>query len=303
VHRDVADLPAAHAWRPLALLALGAVTGIVLAAVGLMPSRLRSGNDLPSDAVARVNGELIRRDDFERLLVGLASDRGEAIGPEQRRHVLDRLIDEELLIQRGLELGFARLDRRVRGDLTAVVMSAIIEESQGAQPTRAELQAFYDTERAFFAQPGQLRVRQVFCRVTANAQAAAALARADQAATRLRAGEDFEAVRRALGDAELSPLPDTLLPAAKLRDYLGPTAQRAALSLDAGAISAPIRSGTGFHVLQVVERQEGIALPLESIESQVLAEYRRRAGEKALRDYLDELRARADIQMRAEEKN
>jgi parvulin-like peptidyl-prolyl isomerase len=71
------------------------------------------------------------------------------------------------------------------------------------------------------------------------------------------------------------------LPAAKLLDYLGPTALRAALVLDAGAVSEPVRSGTGYHVLIVVAREAEWLQPLADIEADVRAEYRRRAGERA----------------------
>ena len=46
---------------------------------------------------------------------------------------------------------------------------------------------------------------------------------------------------------------------------------------------------------QMVERQADSARALADIKPQVLAEYRRGAGERALRAYLDDLRARADV--------
>jgi len=51
-------------------------------------------------------------------------------------------------------------------------------------------------------------------------------------------GEAIDAVQASLGDPPLAPLPDTLLPPAKLRDYLGPTALRTALELDVAIIHA-----------------------------------------------------------------
>jgi parvulin-like peptidyl-prolyl isomerase len=245
--------------------------------------------------VARVNGEVIRTEDYERTLTGLAGDRRGGIDPPQRRRVLDRLIDEELLVQRGIELGLTRHDRKVRADLAAAMIASIVAESEDVQPSEAELQAFYEENRAFFTQPGRLRLRQVFCGVAAGAADAAARDRAAAAARRLRAGEAFDGVRAALGDPEVSPLPDALLPAEKLVDYLGPTALRSALSLGVGDVADPVRSGAGYHVVQVVERQSDATPPLAEITAQVAAEFRRRAGDRALRAYLDDLRARADI--------
>src|SRR5262249_10911197 len=122
-------------------------------------------------------------------------------------------------------------------------------------------------------------------------------ARAREAAARLRAGEDIVRVREALGDRELAPPPDVLLPPAKLLDYLGPTPLGTALALDPGRVSDPVRSATGFHVLQVVEREAAWVPPRDEIADDVLAEYRRRAGDRALRAYLDGLRSRADVEV------
>jgi parvulin-like peptidyl-prolyl isomerase len=280
--------------RPLTLLIVGAATGLLLAGSGLVGSA-RNGGGLPAGAVARINGELVRTDDFERTLAGIASDRRSGIDDTQRRQVLDRLIDEELLVQRGLELGLARHDRKVRGDLSAAVIASVVTEYEDLQPTDAELQAFYDEHADFFARPGRLRLRQIFCRVTGPAGDAQTLARAREAARRLRAGEAFATVREALGDRELSPLPDALLPTPKLVDYLGPTTAQAALALAAGETSEPVRSSTGYHVLQILERQADERPLLAQVQSQIVTEFRRRAGEKALRTYLDELRSRADI--------
>jgi len=280
--------------RALAVLAVGAAAGIVLAASGLVAVRPNAGS-LPRGAAARVNGELVRSEDYERLLVGVAEDRRAGIAAEDRRHVLDRLIDEELLVQRGLELGLVRRDRKVRADLTAAVISSIVADTEDLQPTTTQLQAFYDENHAFFARPGRLRVRQVFIHPADGAEDAVTRERAAQASRRWRAGETFAAVRAALGDPEISPLPDAPLPAEKLIDYLGPTALKAALGLAPGEVSEPVRSGMGYHILQVVERQPDLTPPLAEIEAQVLAEYRRREGDRALRAYLDDLRAHANV--------
>ena len=285
------------ARRGLLLLALGAVLGIGLAASGLV-ARERAGG-LPDDAVALVNGQAIPAEDYERVLGAVGTDRrAGTLAPEDRQLVLDRLIDETLLVQRGLELGLVWRDGKVRKDLVTAVVDAVVTDRAQAEPSEADVDAFYAAHRDFFARPGRLRVRQVWCGVTDPAAAADALARATQAAARLRAGEDFATVQAALGDAEVSPVPDGLLPPQKLADYVGPTALRTALGLAAGAVGDPVRSGTGYHVLQMLERQGDEVPPLAGIRAEVAAEVRRRAGEQALRDYVADLRRRAAIETR-----
>jgi parvulin-like peptidyl-prolyl isomerase len=142
-----------------------------------------------------------------------------------------------------------------------------------------------------------LRVQQILVRARPSEDEADARRRAEQAVERLRAGEAFETVDEALGDPQVAPLPADLLPATKLREYVGPTAARAALALQAGEVTDPVRSASGFHVLRLADLEEGRVPPLSEIEAGVRAELVRRAGDEALRGYLDELRERADLRV------
>jgi parvulin-like peptidyl-prolyl isomerase len=275
------------------LLAAGALAGVAAAAASLL-GPAGAAPELPGDAVARVNGAVIRGEEYERLLGALEADRRTPLGDEERRRVLDRLIEEELLVQHALALGLARSDRRVRADLVSAVLGSLAAASDGYVPSDEEVQAFYAENRDFFAGPGRLHVRQVFVAVGPEGEDAAR-ERARRATERLRAGEPFEAVRAELGSPEVAPLPDALLPPAKLREYVGPTALLAALDLAPGEASEPVRSAQGYHVLHLVERQAGGAPPLEEILPQVRAELRRRADDRALRERLDQLRAEAEV--------
>jgi parvulin-like peptidyl-prolyl isomerase len=279
--------------RSTTFLAVGSTLGLVVAAGGLLASGRTAAPARPADTVARVNGVAIRTADYRRALDAVAADRRVPPDAALRRHVLDRLIDEELLVQRGLELGLPRMDPRVRRDLAAAVIDAATAADASGEPTAAELAAFYESNRGFFARAGRVHVRQVF--VAAGTPDADD--RATAAATRLRGGEDIAAVRAALGDAEPAPLPDGPLPVAKIADYLAPTALRAALGLAPGGVSDPVRSTAGVHVLVLLAREPQHVPPLAEIEDEIRAEWRRRGGERALHAQLDALRARAVVEM------
>ncbi len=182
----------------------------------------------------------------------------------------------------------------MRADLTSTVIDGVVGDTGVREPGAAELTAFYNANRDFFAGPGRVRVQQVFVRAAAPTDADAE-ARAATAARRLRAGDSLATVAAELGDPPLVPVPDAPLPPAKLRDYFGPTALAAVLALGDGEVSDPVRSGSGYHVLQLLERQSDALPALDDIRPQVVAELRRRAGERALRAYLDDLRANAAI--------
>ena len=118
--------------RSLRLLGLGAAAGLLCAAVGLLRPAAPPVEMVAADAVARVNGTAIRRADYERLLAGLQRDTRTPIDDKSRARILDRMIEEELLVQRALELGLATVDRRVRANLTSSLIASIVTEADAA---------------------------------------------------------------------------------------------------------------------------------------------------------------------------
>ena len=213
--------------RSVAWLGAGALAGVAAAGLALL-----GGGDAPPrpapGAVATVNGAVVRDADYQRALAALAADRREPIGESERRFVLDRLVDEELLVQRALELGLARSDRLVRNQLVAAMIAAVTEDAAAAEPSDAALRAFHAENADFFAAPGRLRARQLWVRAAPLRTPDEARARAVEAAARLRAGEPFDAVAAALGDPLVAPLPD-----AALRRYLAELRARAEIHVAA----------------------------------------------------------------------
>jgi parvulin-like peptidyl-prolyl isomerase len=279
--------------RPVALLAAGALAGLAVAAAGLL-ARSEQARAVPDGAVAAVNGTPVRVAEYERAVAALASDRRSPIDDADKRHVLDRLVDEELLVQRALELGLARTDRRVRTDLVAAVIESVTADAGQREPTADEVKAFYDGNRDYFAEPGRLQVAALFVRA-ADAADAATLARARDAAARWRTGADPASLQAALGPGPVAPVPAALLPPSKLREYLGPAAVEALGPLAPGDVSEPVRAAGGLWVLRLVAREPGRVPPLAEIEPEVRAECRRRAGDRALRAYLDDLRRHSAV--------
>ena len=87
------------------LLGLGAVAGLIAAALGLLLPDSSSNDPPEQEIVAIVNGDVILRDDYLRLLAGFERDARNPVDDKIRQHVLDRMIEEELLVQRALDLG------------------------------------------------------------------------------------------------------------------------------------------------------------------------------------------------------
>jgi len=276
-----------------ALLVAGAVLGIGLAAWGL--ARSGAPAEVPAGAVAVVNGEPISAEAFRRFADAVAAEREEpALAPAERHRLLERMIDEELLLQRGLALGLARHEPAARRAIVSAVIAALTAEAEAGEPSEAALRDFYAKNGQRFARTPRLEVDAAFV-AGGGGPEETARERAARIARRLRAGDPFAEVSEELGDRPTAPVPGGPLPVETLRRYVGPTAARTAERLAVGEVSEPVRGVGGYHVLALRGRLPGRIPPFESVREQVRAEYLRSLGEEALRRTLVELRDDAEI--------
>ena len=136
------------------------------------------------------------------------------------------------------------------------------------------VQAAYDERKSEFDQPEQVRARHILIRtpsgegVDAAKAEADARARIEQAAARIRGGEPFEKVAR-----EVSEDPGSKDRGGDLgffpRGRMVPAFEEAAFALAPGALSEPVKSSYGFHLIRVEEKRPAKVVPFEEAKRTV----------------------------------
>lgn len=280
------------------LLGIGAAVGLVLAVAGIVSPGPRFDVDVPPGSAAVVEGAIIETAAFERAVGLLAADSKNPIGEPEREHVLNRMIEEELLVQRARELGVDQHDRRVRSLLVSSMIDSIVADAQPEEPSQEEVEQFFEDNSGYFARTGRLHVRPLRFAKRDGETDQDTRTRATQASERLKAGSDPATVEAELADAWVVPVPNGLLPATKLREYIGPTPTNLASTLDAGEVGDPVKGGRSWYVIRMIDREPAFTPPLDEVEDEVRAEMLRRAGDDALRSYLNQLRDRADVRIK-----
>jgi len=269
------------------LLWAGLALGLAAALVGILTAREPAG--LGPGEVALVGRTAITREMLDRALYALSLDLKRPPTEEDRRAALDRLIDEELLVQRAAEIGLAQDDPNVRKLLVRAMIAVAIEG--GREPAESELAAYFSAHKELFRPAPLLRVEDVFVgRDDSDAGKRQFLlqlaAQGDEAAW---------ARLRSLGIARAAAIPDGWLTPAKLADYIGAETAGRLAALAPGAMSAVVERDGGWWLGRVVETSPGDARPFAEIKDEIAARWRQERDAAALRSYLDTLRARADI--------
>ncbi len=272
--------------------AIAAIAGLLLALSGAIVAPPR-GADAAGAVVACVNDVPIREAALERALGRSKPEGKNQADPMLRTSLIDRLVDEELLVQRASEVGLVASDRGVRKALARAAIDAAVRDASAHAPSESELRAFHAANTPLFASPRRVRVHAIS--FDASRDPEQALKRARRARAAITDGLDFEAAAARFGDRVGLTLPDALLPEAALRRQLGPTLSAAALALAEGEVSPPIRSGANVSLLELVENAPVRAQDFDAARAQVAAEFARRRGDTALTELLARLRAQARI--------
>ncbi|BFM15793.1 peptidylprolyl isomerase [Maricurvus nonylphenolicus] len=270
----------------------GLILGLLAALYSvLLPEQWQTNN---MQVVAEVNGTLITREKYLNHLQALASDKKDAITADDAEYVLQRIIEEELLVQRGLEVGLIDSDKRTRSAMVNAMIGMTTASAEATPPSESDLTDFFNEHIDYFTPTSRIHVSVI------NLTGDDAGKHAEQAVKRLRKGEDFTVVRQALGSPVALSVPENLLPPTKLREYLGPSLVQTLQHQSVGYISAAMPYGNGFRIIKLVDKEVGQAPAMVTVREQVEAEYVRRLGDQTLREYLAWLKDRADIQYPSE---
>lgn len=297
------DFTRVHTRRSLVLLAIGAVTGIAIAGYGLFTAKGTRVHGVPPEAMALVNQRPILRSDFITQVQTQYSVRFADTTPAQRQKVLDDMIDEEMMVQRGLEVDLPSFDPDVRAALVAGVELQLFADVLAQKPTDAQLQTYYDAHRANYVRDGVMQVRDLVAAVNPQRLTAGAQRDAVAAVAALRRGDPLDQVlqrfnladSRRLLDSGHVDTGDVFDFAARAR--LDPAVFAAARALTTGQISNPVTAADGIHVVVMVKRVPPAQRSFAEVSNEVWRDVSEEAKRRVRTNNLRYLRSKADIQV------
>ena len=293
VDRAVAAMSSPH--RSMVLLALGALAGLGLAGYGLFSAPARNSTALPPGAVARVNQGQILLTDFRTQTETIYDVSFDKTTLEQRKQILDSMIAEELLVQRGLEIGLPDTNAEVRDALVSAVNLQSTTDVEARPPTEEQLRAFHAAHPERYVSIGNMRVHDLYIALPDSTKSDEAMRRAQQVVRALRQSSRVGEVTKTfalqanpnVGGEEQIDL--------AVKRVLGDVLFSAANKLGTGDTSEPITMSDGIHILHSVARTSPVALDYVSAKAQVAADYKRDTRQRAQREYVRFLREKATV--------
>ena len=271
------------------LLILGIVFGLCLILLGIV---LPKNKIEDKNVVVSVNGHPIFQSDWDLALQALAMNKRNEITKEDQLLVLERLIDEQLLLQRGLEIDLPQTEGMVRKAIVNAMIDKVVVEGQVSTINEEELNSFYEDNKDFFSGHSEVQIKRIFIEYRSQEEDEKRL---DKIRELLIDGEDFDFVEAEYGDYILPEIPNMLLPIKKLKDYLEPDLVTMVLNMQPGQITSEIETVNGFIFIYMLSSIRGEEKTFEAVKEQVSNEYKRRNDEISIQNYMEWLREKSEI--------
>ncbi|MCX4217355.1 peptidylprolyl isomerase [Pseudomonas sp. MCal1] len=257
------------------------------------PAPVIAANNGP--AVARLGNQQVSPEELQALLAAVPPQTREQLRGNREaleRWIRSRLAEKAVLEQADAQGWAQRPDvvRQTRAATEQIVFRDYLQsvsQVPADYPSDAELQQAYDAGKANWQTPALYRVSQIFLGVnepqnleTVRKQATelskkAQAAPAEFAALAKEFSQDRLTAERG-GDTGLQPL-----------QQLVPQVRGAVARLKVGAVSDPVQSSAGFHVIKLTEQQPARTATLDELRDQLTQALRAQRQEQIAQAYLD----------------
>ena len=231
-------------------------------------------------AIARVGEKEISRQRFEEIIQVLDDQSNSELTLEKKNLIRERLIDEELLIQRAIELDLVRNDSLVKGNVIQTMFQHIINSNELVEPSEAELREYFSKEKNYFSSGRRYKLKNYTFRNLDDAETAINFLNQSNLESFLKLVETESAI----------DLPNVFLSTQKIRDYLGPKVLDELPSLEKGGFSNIFEINEVPSIVICIDILLDNNPKFEEIAEQVKNKFIRDREDSLVKEYIKNLR-------------
>ncbi len=211
--------------------------------------------------VARVNGAEIRQSDLNTAEEDVGNQVAQ-MGPEAKREYLVSFLADMMLVAKAAEAkkvhDTAEFKRKLELARTKLLMEQFLQAEAKAAVTDAAMRKVYDEAIAQMSKEPEVRARHILVETEDEAKAVLA---------ELKKGADFAELAKSKskdpGSADGGDL------GYFTKDQMVPEFSEVAFKLDKGALSDPVKSQFGWHIIKVEDKRERQPPEFDKVKDQL----------------------------------
>ena len=267
------------------LLLLASIIGTLLAIYSIMDSN-KNYSSLPDNVAAVVNDKIIPSERYQTVIQLIKNDKRDDLTDIDRKMALERIIEEELLVQYAYQNGFLEADDLLRKSIVRSVVDSIAEQSISVIPNEKTLKDFYQDNLPLFTIDEQFRI----------------VILSSQNGSDINAGKiiwqdsyDIPLLMNEIGSIKKLEISSDFISKYRLGTLIGPLLRDVVLSLKLGETSEPLETIYGYSIVTLIDKKGRVIPDFKEINEIVLQEYKRQQRETILNDLLSDLKRQSDI--------
>ena len=269
------------------LLLLASIIGTFLAIYSIMETN-KNFSSLPDNIIATVNDKIIPSDKYQTIINLIQNDKRDELTKADREMALDRIIEEELLVQYAYKNGFLEADDLLRKSIVRSVVDSIVEQALSVVPAEEDLLKFYKANRQTFAIDEKYRVVILSSKNRSDI---------DEGKVIWQSNYDLTLLRQTFKRIDRLDIPTGFISKIRLGTLVGPLLRDKVLSLQVGETSETLKTIYGYSIVTLVDKKDRVIPEFKEISEIVLQEYKRQQREEILEELLKDLKRQSDIKI------
>ena len=231
-------------------------------------------------AVARVGEKEISMQRFEEIIKVLDDQSNSELTLEKKNMIRERLIDEELLIQRAIELDLIRNDSLIKGNIIQTMFQHIINSNEAIEPSEKQLKDYFRKEKDYFSSGKRFKLKNYSFRNLNEAETGSKYLKQN----------NFDAFLNLTNKENIFDVPEVFLTPQKIRDYLGPKALQELENLNKGDYSEVIQLNDIPSIIFCIDILYSKTPLFEEIYDQIKDKFIREREDILVKEYIENLR-------------
>jgi hypothetical protein len=215
--------------------------------------------------------ETVTLEAFKEAAARKSPENGESLSLTEKQEVLQHLIEEAVLYQEALKLGYDKDPKVKKVMVNTLLREEVFNQVKNSDFSDEELQAYYNSHREEFIVPEKRQIKRILIKITAERDSDAALSAIQEAQRRILNGEEFKDVA-----AQLSEDPykrrggDIGFVAREGKSGLDQAIVDKAWTLQQDVLSEPFLTEDGWNLIIVTSMREQVERTYQQMKGSVL---------------------------------
>lgn len=252
------------------------------------------------EVLATVNGMAVGSVEFESAASRVTPADGKSLSIDERKEVLDRLLDDKVLYQEALRQGLDKDPKVQKVMVNTLLRDEVYANVRNSDFSDAELEAYYQAHMEEFVVPEKVQIKRILIRVTDERSSEEAKAIADSVRADL-AGDPAGRFKDVATEHSEDPYRrrggDVGFVSREGKPGLDQEIVDKAFTLEPNQLSDVFESADGWNILFIANKRERVERTFQQMKGSVLRKVKNDKLKEMYDTYVDTLKQGATVEI------